>query len=219
MNKLLEKEDISINNKTIISYLNITDAVYDFANNIKDDFQTSINIKKSKMFDKIDYSTQLQTIIFNKAKEMFSKNGNRVFKNNNDYIYVSNSDIKESIAKTVRNSEQKKLIVEHLEVFSNLGKIIEKGIKINFAPEIKDRFQFKKWDYYATPISIDNKKYIVEFDTVLRNNNEKHFRLQRIYNLEKFLKKQNTLTGKIETQSVNRLKEYPVSTNNNSINT
>ena len=46
-------------------------------------------------------------MIFNKAKEVFSKIGKNVFKNNGENIYVSNSDIKESIAKTVRNTNQK----------------------------------------------------------------------------------------------------------------
>ena len=178
------------------SYERISDAIYDYANSIKDNFKTDINIKRNKT-DDIDYSRELQSTIYNKAKEKFSKIGKRIFKNKGEYIYVSNADIKESIAKTVRSIGQKELIEEHLEIFAYLDKIIENAVKINYASEIKSRQEFKKWDYYATPIKIDNKKYIVEFDTVIRDNAEKHFRLERIFRL-KDIKKQVVPTGQVK---------------------
>ncbi len=184
------QEEIELN-----SYKGISEAIYNYANSIKDNFETNIIIRKNK-FNGIDYSKELQTAIFNKAKEEFNKIGKRVFINNGEKIYVSNADIKESIAKTVRSIEQKVLLAEHIAVFAKLDKVIEHGVKINYAPEIKNRPKFKKWDYYATPVIIDGEKYIIEFDTTVRDNNEKHFRLERLYKL-KDIKKQVVPTGKI----------------------
>ena len=175
-------------NNTINTYQNINCAIYDYVNSIKENFQTDIDIKTNKTKIPIDYSTQSQMTIFNKAKEVFSKIGKNVFKNNGEDIYVSNSDIKESIAKTVRNTNQKKLLSEHIEVFRHLDKIIENGQIIARGSETKSRSQYKNWDYYATPITIDDQNYIVEFDTVLRDNGQKHFRLERIYLLEEVAK-------------------------------
>ena len=206
-------------NNIINTYQNINDAIYDYVNTIKDDFRTNINIQTNKSNVPVDYSTQSQTTIFNKAKESFSKIGKKVFKNNNDDIVVTNEDIKESVAKTVRNTEQKKLITEHIEVFSKLDKIIENGTKIASSTENKNRVKYKNWDYYATPVTIDGKNCIIEFDTVLRQDGEKHFRLERIYSLDEVIQKQVVPTGLLnENQSASRFVEQPVSYNNNSTN-
>lgn len=222
VNSRIDQNSINVpiinRNKSINSYQNINEAMYEFANNIKDNFETNINIKTNKSTVPVDYSTQSQTSIFNKAKSVFSKIGKNVFKNNGENIYVSNSDIKESIAKTVRNTNQKKLLAEHIEVFENLDKIIENGQVIARGSEMKGRSQYKNWDYYATPITINGENYIIEFDTVLRDNGQKHFRLERIYSLDEATQKQVAPTGKIENQSVNRFVEQPVSINNNSTN-
>ena len=222
VNARIDQNNINVpvmnRNQDINSYQNINEAMYEYANNIKDNFETNINIKTSKSTVPVDYSTQSQTSIFNKAKSVFSKIGKNVFKNNGENIYVSNSDIKESIAKTVRNINQKKLLAEHIEVFENLDKIIENGQVIARGSEMKGRSQYKNWDYYATPITINGENYIVEFDTVLRDNGQKHFRLERIYSLNEATQKQVAPTGKIENQSVNRFVEQPVSINNNSTN-
>lgn len=213
-----QQTGINENEIAIDKYQNINEAMYDYANKIKDNFNTTINIETNKTKIPVDYSQQPQTTIFQKAKEVFSKIGKNIFQNNGDNIYVSNGDIKESIAKTVRNTEQKKLLAEHIEIFSNLDRIIENGTLIAKGNETKGRSEYKKWDYYATPIKINGDNYIVEFDTVLRDNGQKHFRLERIYNLEEAIKKQVAPTDKIESQSVNRFVEQPVSVNDNTTN-
>ena len=213
-----QQTDINENEIAIDKYQNINEAMYDYANKIKDNFNTTINIETNKTKIPVDYSQKPQTTIFQKAKEVFSKIGKNIFQNNGDNIYVSNGDIKESIAKTVRNTEQKKLLAEHIEIFSNLDRIIENGTLIAKGNETKGRSEYKKWDYYATPIKINGDNYIVEFDTVLRDNGQKHFRLERIYNLEEAIKKQVAPTDKIENQSVNRFVEQPVSVNDNTTN-
>ena len=208
-------------NKTISNseytnkYTNITEAINDYVNNIKDNFNSNIKIEQKNNIP-IDYTTQSQKSIFNKAKELFSNIGRKAFVNNDEsIIVVTNEDIKESIAKTVRNTEQKKLLAEHMEVFSNLDKIIENGKRISSGPETKNRSQYQSWDYYVTPIYINGEKYIVQFDTVLRTDGEKHFRLERIYKLEEIIKKQVAPTGlPIDNQLTSRFVEQPVSDNN-----
>ena len=113
------QEEVKLN-----SYNGISEAIYNYVNSIKDNFKTNIIIRKNN-FNGIDYTKELQSTIFNQAKKEFNKIGKRMFKNNGENIYVSNADIKESIAKTVRSVEQKVLLIEHLTVFSYLDKIIE----------------------------------------------------------------------------------------------
>ena len=176
------------------SYTNIREALEDYVKEIKDNFKPCLVIKTNK---KKDYTKELQTTIYNKAKEEFKKIGKNVFINNGEEIYVSNADIKESIAKIVRSIYQKQLLTEHLELFSKLDKIIENGQKINFASEVKARKKYFNWDYYALPIVINNKKYILEFDVVLRMDNIKHLRVLRIFELQN-IKKQVIPTGMVE---------------------
>lgn len=185
----------------INKYQNITDAIFDYINNAKN--MSCTNIKINKSIISIDYSKELQTIIFSKAKQEFNNIGKNIFKNNKDIIYVSNGDIKECVAKIVRNTEQKRLLSLHMLLFSNLDRIISKGIKIASAKETKGRYQNLKWDYYIVFIVINRKKYIVEFDTLLRERNEQHFRLQRIFTLNS-IKKQATATGRVDKQRLDR---------------
>lgn len=108
MNAIKDK-NIELNN-----YSNISDAINDYVGLIGDNFRSDVNIRVAKEY--LEYSELSQTIIFKKAKEQFAKIGKRALVNNKETIYVSNSDIKESIAKTIRNREQKKLIGLHLVV-------------------------------------------------------------------------------------------------------
>ncbi len=163
------------------SYTNIKEAIEDYVKKIKNNFKPCVVIRTHK---KEDYTNELQTTIYNKAKEEFKKIGKNIFLNNGEEIYVSNADIKESIAKIVRSIYQKKLITEHLELFSKLDKIIENGKLITTTFETKLRKKYSNWEYYVTPIMINNQKYIVEFDVVIKENKEKHFRIQRIFKLQ-----------------------------------
>lgn len=183
-----EKTNKKLDNN-LKTYSNINEAIYDYAISIKNNFISNINIKTNENMASINYSEQPQTIIYTKAKEMFSKIDRNTFKNGIEDIYVSNGDIKESIAKTVRNIKQKKYITEQLEIFKNLDQIIENGKLIAKADENKGRYKYSNWKYYATPIIINNKKYIVEFDTTLRNDGQRHFRLIRLYSIKEVIKK------------------------------
>ena len=199
-------KQIQKSTQNIKQYTNITDAVVDYANSIKDNFHTNIIIKINKD-EIIDYSKELQTVIFRYAKKEFQHIGKKIFNNNNDIIHVSNGDIKESIAKTVRNSEQKQLLKEHIVTFAHLDKIIENGEKITSTIERKKRYQNLKWDYYLVPIIINRTKFIIEFDIVTKSeDNQKHFRILRIFKLSN-IKKQITPTGMVDNQLLDRFVE------------
>ena len=62
---------------------------------------------------------------------------------------------------------------------------------------------------------LNDEKLIVQFDTVIRADGEKHFRLQRIYSLENATKKQAVLTGRVDNQRLDRFVEQPISNNDN----
>lgn len=181
MNAIKDK-NIELNN-----YSNISDAINDYVGLIGDNFKSDVNISVTKEY--LEYSELSQTIIFKKAKERFAKIGKSALVNNKETIYVSNSDIKERIAKAIRNREQKKLIELHLVVFRYLDKIIENGKLIAKAEETKGRFKYSDWNYYVTLIKLNGENYIIEFDTTLRNDGQRHFRLERIYSLKNAMKK------------------------------
>ena len=59
----------------------------------------------------------------------------------------------------------------------------------DYVNSIKENFQTDiNIESNKTKITIDGQNYIVEFDTVLRDNDQKHFRLERIYLLEEVTK-------------------------------
>ena len=96
------------------NYTNIWAAINDYISSFNGDFKTKVNIYIPKVKYNINYENMLQTDIYKLAKSAFNKIGKNFFINNGEIIYVSNSDIKESIAKTVRYLEQKKMIHIHL---------------------------------------------------------------------------------------------------------
>lgn len=163
----------------------------------------SLKINKDEKFSNIFIFTnqknsffrnKLQTEIYNLAKINFYKIGKRMFINDDtkEVIYVSNVDIKESIAKTVRNAEQKKMLA-----YGVIDKIIINGKLFSRSLELKGKDCYLNWRYYVTNVYINNIKYLVQFDVVLRSNAEKHFRIERIIQFNRILKKQETSTEKI----------------------
>lgn len=75
----------------------------------------NINVKNLKVFE----AKNLANNIFDKYH---SKN---IFINNDNKIVVSRNSINESIVKIYHNRFQRDYILEHLIIFSNLGKVIE----------------------------------------------------------------------------------------------
>lgn len=173
--------------KSINKFSNINAALIQYFKQNKEFYS---NIKINICYDQL-IKDKRQRNIYDIAIKYFSKIGSRCFKNNDEYIYVSNGDVKESIAKAISNSYQKKFVMEHTEIFKILDKIVENGIMIASALEQKRRDKFSRWDYYITLVYINDKPFVIEFDTVFRvdNNNEKHFRMARIYSFDEIKNK------------------------------
>ena len=142
--------------------------------NISTDIVNDINIKEIKQMEA--YKT---------ARDLFNQIHKRKFQNNNTKtnIYVTNSDIKESINTTYTYTEQRKYLKENVAIYSQLDNIIEKAELISNTNELKGRQNYQLWEYYAMPVNIDNNKFIVQFDTVQREDGETHFRVERLYKI------------------------------------
>ena len=176
------------NNENSIKRNIIDEKVKDYINHVRDNFETNININTDVVND-IDTlpinSGMKQATIYKRARDIFNKIGKKIFVNNNERIYVYNTDINESIAKTLKNSRQKNRLYENMAVFSKLDKIIENGREISYSNDNKNRDYYKDWKYYVANVNIDSVPYVVEFDTVLNDkDNKRHFRLERVYNLK-----------------------------------
>lgn len=109
----------------------------------------------------------------------------RVFRNNNENIYVTNADINKSISETLKNKEQHQYINENLAVFSQLDKVIENAKEIGYSQKDNKGRNYKDYKYYVSNVFIDEIPFVVEFDTRLQlgetRNFERHFRLERVY--------------------------------------
>lgn len=183
--QIVNNQERSHNNK-------INEKVKQYIGKNKENFSSNINIETKVINENnahsLNYKLQSQGVIYNKAKELFSNIHRRVFKNNNESIYVTNADIKESIEKTLKNASQKAYLNENIAVFSQLDKIIENAELISSEKfDNKGRNQYKNYEYYASKVNIDGHPYVVEFDTRLQEGTsgkkERHFRLERVYNV------------------------------------
>lgn len=184
-NKIDVDQDTEQNKPNIIN-----EKVNNYISEVKDNFNTDINIETKSLNDGnisfIDYSKVNQSGLAKKAQSLVDKFKTRVFKNNNEDIYVSNRDIGKSISETLRNNEQRPYKLENLAVFSQLDKIIKNGKEISYQPiDSKGRKYYSDYKYYVSNAYIDEKPYVVEFDTRLqkgtKGNLERHFRLERVY--------------------------------------
>ena len=171
----------------------INQKVSEYIKKNKDNFSTNINIDTDILNtpDNLvrNYASAKETVLYDKARKLFKGINKKVFKNNNQYIYVTNADISESIHKTMTNKEQKRLMKENIAVFSQLDKIIESGELISSdKTDNKGRKEYSDYEYYVSKANIDGQPYIVEFDTRLQvgttGKPERHFRLERIYKID-----------------------------------
>lgn len=129
----------------------------------------------------IDIKNKNATEIYHIALNIFKKNHNtNIFFNDGSEIRVSNQDIKESINKIFNDRLQNQYIKEHLQVFSDLGNIIEKSKLVNQTVESKNRTKYNTWNYYFKGLNIGSEIFDFEFDVVSRMDGENHYRLQRL---------------------------------------
>jgi len=173
--KFKSNDNIKIQKKLLNKYKDISSI---FLNEKSNNF---IKIKNQKIiFDK-----QKPTEIYHIAVELFKKNHNtNNFKNEDNKIFVTNADIKESINKIYNDRMQNIYIKEHLLIFTKLGDIIESAKLINQTYENKNRNKYILWNYYFNGLIINNTIYNIEFDVVSRYDGENHYRIQRIKKAE-----------------------------------
>lgn len=174
----IKEEKLNIINQLVSNYIK----------KVKYRFKSEISINTEILPDETNYEKMREAELYCEAKKLFSKINRNIFKNGEQNIYVTNSDISESIHKTVTNSEQKKYMKQNIVVFSKLNEIIEKGKLISFDKiDKKGRNEYYNYEYYVSNVKIDNKPYVVEFDTRLQVGTtgkiERHFRLERIYKI------------------------------------
>ncbi len=188
----------------------INEIVNRYINETKNDFKSQIDIR-TEMVNEINYNdiknNKLgQSYLSKKAESLVDKLKRRIFKNNGEDIFVTNSDIKKSIKETLQNKEQNKYIKENVAVFSQIDKIIENGKEIANSPiDNKNREQYNDYKYYVSNVYINGEPYVVEFDTRLQpgisGKQERHFRLERVYKINKA--DSNTAPNKLEGQFLN----------------
>lgn len=122
---------------------------------------------------------KLANFIFNKY------NISNEFINNDSIIIVSKSGINESVEKIYFNNRQRKLLKEHLQIFSVLGNIIENATLVNQIKEVKNRNDIYYWNYYIDGLIINNKEYKMEFDVRSMQDGQNQYRIQRIEKTKK----------------------------------
>lgn len=130
----------------------------------------NINVKKLKVFE----AKNLANNIFYKYH---SKN---TFINNNNKIVVNKNGINESIVKIYHNRFQRDYMLEHLIIFSNLGKVIENAKLVSQTMERKNRTGILYWNYYLDNLYINNKLFTIEFEVRSLDNGQNQYRIQRI---------------------------------------
>ena len=186
MNSILQTMDnqrLQINEQAKTN--KIKNAVNNYIENNKVDFSNKPKISTENIQkNNIDYSKAKQTVIFKKIRDNMAKFKTNIFKNNqtNKDIFVSSQDINKDINSTLKNPEQKNFINEHIAVYNNIDEVINNAELITSSSDYKNRSEYDNWNYFVSPVNIDGKNFIVEFDTVKNHNTgDEHFRLKRLY--------------------------------------
>jgi len=193
MGQITKSKNISIKKELLNKYSNISQLLEDEScfNNYDEEIIIKDNLKE---IENVKYNLLTSTEAYHLALKIFQKYNNFNKFNNNGYeIIVSNGDIKESVNKIYYNKKQRNLLKEHLLIFSNLGNVIERAILVCQTTERKNRENNAVWSYYLIGLKINKKKYIFEFDVVSRDNNENHYRVQRLKEIKKQTSQLETL--------------------------
>lgn len=204
------KGNIPIEKTLLNKYNNVSELINDNINN----YDGKINIKTNiEELNNINLDNINQKDLSELAIKIFEKyNNNNVFINDNNKIMVTKSGIKESINKILYNQNQKKYLKEHLQVFSDLGDIIESATLSSQTIEKKSRENNNVWNYYLNGLKIDNNSYLFEFDVVSRSNGENHYRVQRLEKIDN--KKANASVGNTNNSITPTLETSAFSANN-----
>ena len=213
------KGNIPINQELLNKYNNVSEMINKNINK----YDGKVDVKSSiAELNNIDLNSMSQNELSNLAINIFEKyNSSNTFINDGNKIMVTRSGIKESINKILYNKNQKKYLKEHLQVFSDLGDIIESATLASQTTEGKSRENNKIWNYYLNGLNINDNNYLFEFDVVSRQNGENHYRVQR---LEKINSKkanasvENTITSVTPTLETSAFSNDNIPQSNNNVN-
>lgn len=174
--KSITKGNIAINNNLLNKYTT-TDEIFKYEKN----YEINIIINEVKLIKQININELSVKETKKIANEIFNKyHYDTVFINNKNKIIVSKNGINESVQKIYFNRKQKDLLLEHLLIFSGLGKIIEEAKLVNQAKERKNRKKYNSWNYYIDGLIINDKKYLLEFEVASLDSGENQYRIQRL---------------------------------------
>lgn len=150
------KGNIPINQDLLNKYSTAREIFDNESNN----FDGKVNVKNNiQELNNIDVFSLKPKEIKELAYSIFKKyNSKSIFENNGNKITVSKSGISESIEKIINSKVQRNLLKEHLQVFSDLGDIIENATLVNQTKETKNRSNINSWNYY----------FYVYFSTVIK---------------------------------------------------
>lgn len=209
------KGNIPINEELYKKYSNVEEIFNGERNNYNGEVKISNNIPELSDIDFSNITPKDSSHFKDIAIEIFHKyNSNTIFTNNNNKIEVSNDGIKKSIDTIFKSKEQLNLLKEHLQVFSDLGDIIEHATLVNQDSEIKGRESINLWSYYFDGLNINGKNYNLEFDVRSMENGKNQYRVQRLE--LKGTKKANRSTGVASNNTRNLpALEQSASINNN----
>lgn len=181
------KGNIPINQELLNKYSTAKEIFDNEVNNFDGKVSVETNIPE---LNDIDVSTLKSKETKELAYTIFKKyNSKSVFENDGNKITVSKSGINESVEKIFNNKKQRNLLKEHLQVFSDLGDIIEHATLVNQTREVKNRENINSWNYYFDGLNIDGEIYHLEFDVRSLHNGQNQYRVQRLQ------KKQTTHSG------------------------
>ena len=176
-------KNIPVNKKLLNKYSNVKEMVINEINNNIENINIESYICE---LDNINIDVMTKNELSKLAIEIFEKyNMGNVFVNDGNRIMISRGDVKESLNKIFYNSNQKLFLKEHLNIFSKLGKIIEYSQLSSQTLESKSREYNNIWSYYLINLTINNRRYLFEFDVVSRINGENHYRVQRLVETKK----------------------------------
>lgn len=172
------KGNIPINQELLNKYSTAKEIFDNEVNNFDGKVSVETNIPE---LNDIDISTLKSKETKELAYTIFKKyNSKSVFENDGNKITVSKSGINESVEKIFNNKKQRNLLKEHLQVFSDLGDIIEHATLVNQTREVKNRENINSWNYYFDGLNIDGEIYHLEFDVRSLHNGQNQYRVQRL---------------------------------------
>ena len=204
------KGNIPIDQDLLNKYNNVSEMINKNINK----YDGKVDVKSSILeLNNIDLNSMSQKELSDLAINIFEKyNSSNTFINDGNKIMVTRGGIKESINKILYNKNQKQYLKEHLQVFSDLGDIIESATLASQTTEGKLRENNKIWNYYLNGLNINNNNYLFEFDVVSRQNGENHYRVQRLEKINN--KKANASVGNTITSVTPTLETFAFSNDN-----